>query len=68
MLVCIFRCSGCELRVQIPFDEVLADEDECEEQWCFVCMAMRIFIFERVYQERMAEVVLRPALFNDAPD
>ena len=68
MLVCVFKCSGCELRVSVPFDEILESKDEQEEQWCFVCAAMRVFIFERVHQERVAEVVLRPALFNDAPD
>lgn len=68
MFFCIFKCSGCELRIQISFDEVLADKDEQEEQWCFVCAAMRIFIFERVHQERIVEIVFRPAIFNDAPD
>ncbi|MFY9462994.1 MAG: hypothetical protein WAP52_02290 [Candidatus Sungiibacteriota bacterium] len=68
MLICIFKCSGCELRIQIPSDEVLESEDEQEEQWCFVCAEIRMFIFEKVFEKRVREIVLRPALFNDVPD
>ena len=68
MIVCIFKCPGCELRIRVPFYEVLENKDQGNTAWCSMCEDWRIFIFERVCQERDTEIVIWPPLLNDVPD